>query len=137
MHRYHARKQNAVVRIIAAVLHDEHAVMGASTLMTGRYGEQGIFTSLPRIIGRNGIEHVMELDLSQAELEAFHASCQHIRDDVDASPGGRTQRTGPACRGALTSRPRLLFTMLLAKSKTLAMQYRPKRNVDQPAIVPI
>lgn len=74
---------NAAVRVVAAVLHDEHAVMGASTLMTGQYGEEGIFTSLPCIIGRNGVERVMELDLSQAELEAFHASCQHIRDNIN------------------------------------------------------
>lgn len=73
---------NAAVRVVAAALHDEHAVMGASTLMTGQYGEEGIFTSLPCIIGRNGVERVMELDLSQAELEAFHASCQHIRDNI-------------------------------------------------------
>lgn len=81
---------NAAVRVVAAVLHDEHAVMGASILMTGQYGEEGIFTSLPCIIGRNGVERVMELDLSQAELEAFHASCQHIRDNISRlTPGGR------------------------------------------------
>lgn len=73
---------NAAVRVVAAVLHDEHAVMGASTLLTGQYGEEGVFTSLPCIIGRNGVERVMELDLSQGELEAFHASCQHIRDNI-------------------------------------------------------
>ncbi len=81
---------NAAVRVVAAVLHDEHAVMGASILMTGQYGEEGIFTSLPCIIGRNGVKRVMELDLSQAELEAFHASCQHIRDNISRlTPDGR------------------------------------------------
>ena len=73
---------NSAARVCAAVLHNEHAVLSASTLMTGQYGEEGIFTSLPCIIGRNGVERVMELDLSQAELEAFHASCQHIRDNI-------------------------------------------------------
>ena len=37
-----------------AVLHNEHAVLSASTLMTGQYGEEGIFTSLPCVIGAEG-----------------------------------------------------------------------------------
>lgn len=73
---------NATVRVVAAVLHDEHAVMAASTLMEGQYGEEGIFTSLPCIIGRNGVEQVLELDLSEQELERFHASCAHIRENI-------------------------------------------------------
>ena len=73
---------NAAVRVVAAVLHDEHAVMAASTLMEGQYGEEGIFTSLPCIIGRNGVEQVLELDLSEQELERFHTSCAHIRENI-------------------------------------------------------
>ncbi|MDY4040929.1 MAG: L-lactate dehydrogenase [Collinsella sp.] len=73
---------NAAVRVIAAVFHDEHAVMGASTLMEGQYGEEGIFTSLPCIIGRNGVEQVLELDLSEGEQAGFHASCEHIRENI-------------------------------------------------------
>lgn len=73
---------NAGVRVIAAIVHNEHAVMGASTLMTGQYGEEGIFTSLPCIIGAEGVEDVFELDLSEDELKAFHASCAHIRENI-------------------------------------------------------
>ncbi len=42
---------NSAARVCAAVLHNEHAVLSASTLMTGQYGEEGIFTSLPCVIG--------------------------------------------------------------------------------------
>ena len=73
---------NSAVRVVAAVLHNEHAVLSASTLMEGQYGEEGIFTSLPCVIGANGIEQVYTLDLSDAELEGFHKSCQHIRDNI-------------------------------------------------------
>ena len=73
---------NSAVRVIAAVFHDEHAVMAASTLMEGQYGEEGIFTSLPCIIGREGVEQVLELDLSGEELGGFHASCEHIRENI-------------------------------------------------------
>ena len=73
---------NITARICAAVLHNEHAVISASTLMRGQYGEEGIFTSLPCVIGAEGIEHVFKLELSEAEEEGFHKSCQHIRDNI-------------------------------------------------------
>ena len=73
---------NSAARVCAAVLHNEHAVLSASTLMTGQYGEEGIFTSLPCVIGAEGVEEVYTLDLSEYELEGFHKSCQHIRDNI-------------------------------------------------------
>ena len=73
---------NSAARVCAAVLHNEHAVLSASTLMTGQYGEEGIFTSLPCVIGAEGVEEVYTLDLSEHELEGFHKSCQHIRDNI-------------------------------------------------------
>ncbi len=72
----------AAVRLVGAIFHDEHAVLAASTLLTGQYGEEGIFSSLPCIIGRNGVERVLELDLSDGEREGFHSSCEHIRDNI-------------------------------------------------------
>ena len=73
---------NCTARLCAAILHNEHAVLSASTLMTGQYGEEGVFTSLPCIVGAEGIEHVFTPELSDAELEGFHKSCEHIRDNV-------------------------------------------------------
>ena len=73
---------NSAARVVSAVFHNEHAVMAASTLMEGQYGEEGIFTSLPCVIGRDGVEQVIELDLSESELEGFHKSCDHIRENI-------------------------------------------------------
>ena len=51
--------------------------------MTGQYGAgRGIFTSLPCVIGAEGVEEVYTLDLSEHEFEGFHKSCQHIRDNI-------------------------------------------------------
>ena len=73
---------NSAARVVAAVFHNEHAVMAASTLMEGQYGEEGVFTSLPCIIGRDGVEQVVELDLSESERAGFHASCEAIRANI-------------------------------------------------------
>ncbi|MDO4837722.1 MAG: L-lactate dehydrogenase [Clostridia bacterium] len=73
---------NCTARICSAIFHNEHAVLSVSTLMTGQYGEEGIFTSLPCVIGANGVEQVYTLNLSEAEEEGFHKSCQHIRENI-------------------------------------------------------
>ena len=72
----------AAARLVAAIFHDERSIIAASTLMTGEYGEEGIFTSLPCIVGANGVEAVLPPRLSGEEEEAFHASCAHIRDNI-------------------------------------------------------
>ena len=73
---------NCTARLCAAILHNEHAVVSCSTLMTGQYGEEGIFTSLPCLVGADGIEQVFTPELSEDELRRFHESCDHIRDNI-------------------------------------------------------
>lgn len=72
----------AAARIVRAVLHDEHAVLATSTLLTGEYGEEGIFASLPCIIGASGVEQVLPLALSDVERAGFARSCAHIRENI-------------------------------------------------------
>lgn len=73
---------NCTARLCAAILHNEHAVLSASTLLTGQYGEEGIFASLPCLIGAEGVEQVFTPELSAAEEAGFHASCETIRSNI-------------------------------------------------------
>ena len=73
---------NAAVRLVRAVVSNEHLVTACSTLLTGEYGESGHFTSLPCVVGAAGVEEVFSLSLSEAEQAAFHASCEHIRGNI-------------------------------------------------------
>lgn len=50
--------------------------------MTGDYGESGFFTSLPCVIGANGVEEVLHFDLSDAELREFQSSCAHVKENL-------------------------------------------------------
>ena len=73
---------NCTARLCAAILHNEHAVLSASTLLTGEYGEEGVYASLPCLVGASGIEQVFTPELSEKELTGFKASCDHIRDNI-------------------------------------------------------
>lgn len=73
---------NAAVRLVRAVVSNEHLITACSTLLTGEYGESGHFTSLPCVVGASGVEEVVELSLSDAEKDELHASCEHIKGNI-------------------------------------------------------
>lgn len=72
----------ALADMAKAVLTDEHRILPASALLEGEYGQKDVHAGVPCIIGRNGIEEVIELDLTKQELELFGKSCDIIREHV-------------------------------------------------------
>jgi L-lactate dehydrogenase len=69
----------ALARLVSCILRDERSVLMVSTLLTGQYGEHGICLSVPCVLGADGIERVIELDLSEAELTGLRASAEILR----------------------------------------------------------
>lgn len=62
-----------------AVLLNEHRVLPASALLEGEYGQTAVHAGVPCVIGRNGIEQIIELKLTEEEQMQFAASCDIIR----------------------------------------------------------
>lgn len=69
-----------LLSIVEAVLRDQHTVMTVSSPLSGEYGVDGIAISMPAIVGRSGVEEVLNLPLSEAELAAFRASAQTLKE---------------------------------------------------------
>lgn len=69
-------------RLVNCIFHDEKQVMPASTLLQGEYGEEGIFISTPCVIGKDGVEKVLEMKLPEEELKGFKNSCEVIRNNI-------------------------------------------------------
>lgn len=69
-----------LVTIVEAILRNQHTVLTVSSLMTGQYGVQDICTSLPTIVGAQGIETVLQLPLSTEEEAAFAHSATVLRE---------------------------------------------------------
>ena len=70
-------------RMVSIVLHDEKAIMPASMELCGEYGESGLFAGVPCVIGKNGVEEVVELPLSAEDMEQFHRCCNSIRKNME------------------------------------------------------
>lgn len=69
----------SVQRICEAVLRNEHAVLAVSALLQGEYGIEGVYLGTPCIIGKTGVERVIELDLDASEREGMQASADLLR----------------------------------------------------------
>ncbi len=69
----------AVARIADSIVKDERAVLPVSVLLEGQYDLQGLCLSIPSIIGRNGLEQVLEIPLDQGERRALECSAQQLR----------------------------------------------------------
>jgi L-lactate dehydrogenase len=74
---------SCVARICEAVLRDEHAVLPVSTLTTGQYGIEGVYLSLPCVVGRVGVERVVEIPLDDAERAGLLASAEVLRRTLE------------------------------------------------------
>ena len=70
-------------RMVHIVLHDEKTIMPASMELDGEYGETGLFAGVPCLIGKDGVEQIIELPLTDEEKANFHDCCEGIRKNME------------------------------------------------------
>ncbi len=73
----------ALTRITKAILGDEHSVLTVSAMLRGEYGQRDVFVGVPCIISQNGIQSVLPLSLTDAELEKLAKSCDTLRESFE------------------------------------------------------
>ena len=73
----------AVSRILEAVLHDEHRVLPVTSLLDGVHGIADVCLSMPAVLGRAGVERVLETPVDAGELEQLARSAATIRAGID------------------------------------------------------
>lgn len=73
----------ALADMCKAVLYDEKKVLPVSAYLNGQYNQSGFMAGVPAIIGRNGVEGIVELHLTKKEQEAFNHSCEIIQSYIE------------------------------------------------------
>ena len=68
--------------MVSAIVHDEHRIIPVSAYLDGAYGQKGIHAGVPAVLGRNGLEEILELSLNEEEQRLFDASCEIIREHI-------------------------------------------------------
>lgn len=79
---YYAPAYSSVV-MAEAILKDQKAVIPASVLLQGQYNINDIYIGAPAIIGANGIEKVIELELSDNDLSQLQQSAGVVRKTIE------------------------------------------------------
>jgi malate dehydrogenase len=72
----------AAIAMAESYLKDKKRVLACAALLAGEYGIDGLYVGVPVVIGKGGVESVMEIELSPDERKLFDESVQHVRDLV-------------------------------------------------------
>jgi malate dehydrogenase len=73
---------SSVVEMVRAILNDEKRLLPCAAWCTGQYGIREMFVGVPCILGRNGVEKIIELELTDAELAQLKKSADHVLENV-------------------------------------------------------
>lgn len=73
----------AVSSMVQAIINDQKKMFPCSALLDGEYGMKDISIGVPCIIGKNGIEKIVEIDLTDAEKAKFNESAAGVRSVND------------------------------------------------------
>ncbi len=76
----------SALEMAEAIIYDKRKIIPVCAKLEGEYGVDGLFVGIPGLLGKNGVEQIIELDLTDEEKEAFARSAAAVRktcDEVD------------------------------------------------------
>jgi malate dehydrogenase len=76
----------AVFDMVGSILHDKKKILPCAVLLQGEYGLRDLFVGVPAVLGRGGMEKVIELELTDDEKAALEKSAEAVRELVNALP---------------------------------------------------
>lgn len=71
---------SAAAQMVEAIVKDQRRVFPVCVKLEGEYGISDCYLGVPVILGKNGVEKVIELKLNDDEMELLKTSEQHVRD---------------------------------------------------------
>jgi malate dehydrogenase len=74
----------SLVQMCEAILKDQRRVIPTIAYLEGEYGYEGIYLGVPTILGANGIEKIIELELTEDEKKALDKSAEAVRNVMGA-----------------------------------------------------
>jgi len=75
---------SAAAQMVEAIVRDQRRVFPVCVKLEGEYGIDGVYLGVPVILGKNGIEKVIELQLNDEEKQLLETSRGHVKEVMDA-----------------------------------------------------
>ncbi|MCI0452483.1 MAG: malate dehydrogenase [Candidatus Latescibacteria bacterium] len=76
----------AAVAMAESYLKDKKRVLACAAYLEGEYGVDGLYVGVPVVIGKGGVERVIEIKLGAEERKLFDASVDHVRSLLSSLP---------------------------------------------------
>ena len=77
----------SVSYLVNAIVNDTKEILPCSVLLNGEYGVKDLCIGVPVIIGKNGFEDIVEIDLNNIEVEMFKKSVEAVKETNSALDG--------------------------------------------------
>ena len=75
---------SSAIQMAESYLKDKRRVLPCAAFLNGEYGVKGMYVGVPVIIGANGVEKIVEIDLNAAERQMFSKSVEAVKGLIDA-----------------------------------------------------
>ncbi len=73
---------NAISAMIESVVRDRKQVIPVATYLDGEYGHSNVTIGVPAVIGKKGVEKIIELDLNAEERQLFDTAIQSVKSAI-------------------------------------------------------
>ena len=75
---------NAISAIVESVVRDRKQVIPVATQLDGEYGHSDVTIGVPAVIGKKGVEKIIELDLNDEEKQIFDKGVQSVKNAISS-----------------------------------------------------
>jgi malate dehydrogenase len=73
---------SSVVAMVESIVKDQRRVLPCCVLLEGEYGLKGSWQGVPCVLGKGGVEKILELKLNDAEKKLLDASNEHVAKSI-------------------------------------------------------
>jgi len=75
---------NAISSIIESVVRNQRRIIPVATPLDGEYGYSDVTIGVPAVVGKNGVEKIIQLDLDEKEKEWIKKSVESVKNGISA-----------------------------------------------------
>lgn len=70
------------IQMAEAIIKDKKRIIPCAAYLDGHFGHKGLFVGVPAMLGKDGVEKIVEFKLTKDEQKLFDASASHVEDLV-------------------------------------------------------
>lgn len=74
----------SAIEMAKSYLHDKRKILPCAAYLNGEYGQKDIYVGVPVVIGKNGVEKIVEIELNELEQAEFEKSVASVRELIDS-----------------------------------------------------